>query len=64
MMYAWVAGHESWVEWFRRTGGSNSGSDQSLEFEFSSSGALSRRDEILDSEMGSKLRGIVIQLMS
>ena len=61
--YAWVASHEPWVEWFIRMGGSNSGSDQTLEFEFGSSGALSRRDEILDSEMGPKLRGIVIQLM-
>ena len=62
-MYAWAASHESWVEWFIRKGGSNYGSDQTLEFEFGSSGASSRRDEILDSETGPKLRGIVIQLM-
>ena len=46
------------------TSGSNSGLDQTLEFEFGSGGALDRRDEILDSEVGSMLRGIVCHLMS
>ena len=44
--------------------GSNSGSDQTHEFEFGFGGALGRQDEIMDAEVGSMLRGIVCHLMS
>ena len=56
-MYMWIAGHGSWIECFIGTSGSNSMSDQTLEFEFVSNCVLSKRNEILDSEMGLILEG-------
>ena len=44
--------------------GFNSGSNQTLEFEFGSGGALGRLDEILDSKVGSMMRSIVCHLTS